>query len=161
MYSMLRWGCIPFRNFKSKLPLECKSTVINLTLNAFCHCLFILSMKTADFVSLIVNHLVAMVHRNQWVCSRVFPPVKSRLCLQWSLLRGNGIDHLSNPALVSKLHLNMSFYTLTQRNLNFPPGFHRGITTSHPSVRHGRLQGIPELNIAYCKWKKKTSLIRG
>lgn len=30
----------------------------------------------------------------------------------------------------------------------------------HHAVRHGRLQGIPKLYIASCKWKKKQNVIR-
>lgn len=37
--------------------------------------------------------------------------------------------------------------------------FYRGIIAGHRSVRRGRLKGIPELNIAYCKWKKKENVI--
>lgn len=48
---------------------------------------------------------------------------------------------------------------MTQRGVNFPPGFYRGITMGHHSVRHRRLQGIPDLNIAYCKWKRKQNVI--
>lgn len=38
-------------------------------------------------------------------------------------------------------------------------GFYRGLIVVHHAVRHGRLQGIPKLNIAYCKWKKKQNVI--
>lgn len=38
-------------------------------------------------------------------------------------------------------------------------GFYGGITMGHHLVRHGRLQGIPKLNIACCKWKKKQNVI--
>lgn len=48
---------------------------------------------------------------------------------------------------------------LTQWGLNFPPGFHRAVTMGHHSARHRTLQGIPELNIADCKWKRKQSVI--
>lgn len=38
-------------------------------------------------------------------------------------------------------------------------GFYRSLLAGHHAVRHGRLQGIPNLNIASCKWKKKQNVI--
>lgn len=55
--------------------------------------------------------------------------------------------------------MKKAFTVLTQRGLNFPPGFYRSLIVGHHAVKHGRLQGVPELNIAYCKWKKKQNII--
>lgn len=38
-------------------------------------------------------------------------------------------------------------------------GFYRGLIVGPHAVRHGRFQGIPKLNIAVCKWKKKQNII--
>lgn len=37
--------------------------------------------------------------------------------------------------------------------------FYGGLNLGHHAARHGRLQGIPKLNIAHCKWKKKQNTI--
>lgn len=79
-------------------------------------------------------------------------------------------DFLSNKCL-RFLHCNFFFLfflvrllyeaatRLTQSSLNFPPGFNKGLIVEYHAVRHGRLQGIPELNIAFCKWRKKQNII--
>lgn len=52
-----------------------------------------------------------------------------------------------------------SFTLWNEMHLNFPLSFYRGIATRHFSARHGGLQGVCELNIAYCKWKIKQIII--
>lgn len=54
---------------------------------------------------------------------------------------------------------NASFTLWNEMHLNFPLSFYRGIATRHCSAWHGGLQGVPELNIAYCKWKMKQIII--
>lgn len=51
-------------------------------------------------------------------------------------------------------------YSFDPEGFELSAGFYRHLIVGHHAMRRGRLQGIPVLNIAHCKWKKKQNVIR-
>lgn len=67
--------------------------------------------------------------------------------------------HFALQGVHDKGFLHEAAAVLNHSVLNFSTRFYRGLIEGHHAVRHEGLQGIPELNITFCKWRKKQNII--